>query len=112
MGKPEDEERVIMEEDCGEDKLGAGYLRLTNRRLLFQKGETRMLTFSKKMTELALNLPLEKIAGVRTEGLLAKKVVVEVSEPKGVVYKFGVFSTGKWRKVISEAVQALPSSSK
>ena len=100
-------ENIIMQEDCGEDKLGSGYLTLTNQRLIFQKGEARVLTLSKKMTEVVLEVPLNKIKIVKTEGLLAKKVVMEVSEESGSkLYKFGVFSPGKWRDAIEDGVKS------
>ncbi|MEM3084363.1 MAG: hypothetical protein QXU32_08725 [Nitrososphaerales archaeon] len=100
-------EKVIMQEDCGEDKLGAGYLTLTNQRLIFQKGEARMLTLSRKVTEVAMEVPLQMIKSVRTEGWLAKKVVVEVREGTGgKLYKFGVFSPRKWRDAIEDAMKA------
>lgn len=99
-------EKIIMQEDCNEDNIGSGYLTLTNQRLIFQKGESRMLTLSKKLTHVALEAPLHKIKNVRTEGLLAKKVVVEVAEgTETKVYKFGVLGTGKWRDTIEEAMK-------
>jgi GTP-dependent phosphoenolpyruvate carboxykinase len=105
-------EKIIMQEDCSEDKIGSGYLTLTNQRLVFEKGEARMLTLSKKMTDIALDIPLNKIVNARTEGWLAKKVVVEVSEPPGTkMYKFGVFSSGKWRDSINAAIKSQTSSS-
>ena len=100
------DENIIIQEDCGEDKFGSGYLTLTNQRIIFQKGEARMLTLSKKITEIYLEVSLNKIKTVKTEGLLAKKVVIEVSEESGSkLYKFGVFSPGKWKDVIKDAVQ-------
>ncbi len=103
-------EKLIMQEDCSEDKIGSGYLTLTNQRLIFEKSEARMLTFSKKLGEVVLEISLNKISNARAEGFLVKKVVVEVSEPKAV-YKFGVFSTGKWRDAINAAVKSHVSSS-
>jgi hypothetical protein len=110
MVEPRSGEKLIMQEDCSEDKIGSGYLTLTNQRLIFEKGEARMLTFSKKLTDVVLDIPLNNIANARAEGFLVKKVVVEVSEPK-VVHKFGVFSTGKWRDAINTAVKSFASSS-
>lgn len=112
MVKLRPDEKVIMEEDCGEDKIGAGYLILTNQRLTFETGQTRLLTFSKKITQTALDIPLGSISNARTEGWLAKKVVVEVVESSGTkIYKFGVFGTGKWRDSINAAKKAQVSSS-
>jgi hypothetical protein len=110
MVEPRSGEKVIMQEDCSEDKVGSGYLTLTNQRLIFETGEARMLTFSKKIKGVALDIPLSNISNARAEGFLVKKVVVEVSEPKAV-YKFGVFSTGKWRDAINNAVKSFASSS-
>lgn len=98
------DENIIKQEDCAEDELGSGYLTLTNQRLIFETGEARMLTLSKKITEIAFEVSLNKIGNVKTEGWLAKKVVVGVSEESGIkLYKFGVFSPGKWRDVIDDA---------
>ncbi len=100
-------ERVIMQEDCGEDNLGSGYLTLTNQRLIFEIGQARMLTFTKKITEVALDIPLKNIINAKTEGWLAKKVVVEVSEPAGSkFYKFGVFRPGKWKDTINATTKS------
>lgn len=106
------DEKIIMQEDCSEDKIGSGYLTLTNQRLVFEKGEARMLTLSKKMTEVALEIPVNKIANARAEGRFIKKVVVEVSDPEGTkVYKFGVLGTGKWRDAINAVTKNQPPSS-
>lgn len=100
-------EKIIRQEDCNEDKLGVGYLTLTNQRLVFQTGEARMLTLSKKMTEVAIDVRLNEIKSVKTEGWLAKKVVVEVPEGSGSkLCKFGVFSPGKWKSAIENAIKA------
>jgi len=100
-------ERVVMQEDCSEDNIGSGYLTLTNQRLIFEIGQARMLTFTKKITDVALDIPLNNIINAKTEGWLARKVVVEVSEPTGSkLYKFGVFSVGKWRDAINAATKS------
>jgi len=105
-------EKVITQEDCNEDKIGSGYLTLTNQRLIFEKGEARVATFTKKITGVALDVPLNKIVSVRTEGWLVKKVAVEVSEPSGTkLYKFGVLGTGKWRDTINTAIKGHVASS-
>lgn len=96
-----------MQEDCSEDDLGSGYLTLTNQRLIFETGQTRIMTFTKKITEVELDIPLKNIINAETEGWLAKKVVVEVSEPTGSkLYKFGVFSPGKWRDTLNAAAKS------
>ncbi|MCS7141724.1 MAG: hypothetical protein NZ888_06020 [Candidatus Nitrosocaldus sp.] len=88
---------VIMEEDCSEDKLGAGYLVLTNKGLVFYTGKAKVLTFSKDMRK-ALEVPIQDVKGARTEGFLIKKLVVELND--GRVYKFGVLNNRKWKEAI------------
>lgn len=101
------EEKAIMQEDCNEDRIGSGYLVLTNKRLIFQKGESRMLTLSRKPKDVVIDVSLDKVKNVKTEGWLAKKVVVEISEgTESTLYKFGVFSPGKWRDAIENAAKA------
>ncbi|MCS6768626.1 MAG: hypothetical protein RMJ59_07875 [Candidatus Nitrosocaldus sp.] len=91
---------VIMEEDCSEDKLGAGYLVLTNKGLVFYTGKAKVLTFSKDMRK-ALEVPIQDVKGARTEGFLIKKLVVELND--GRVYKFGVLNNRKWKEAIDGA---------
>jgi hypothetical protein len=90
-------EKIVLDEDCAEDKLRSGILILTSNRLLFQKTQGRMATLSKKEGEIALDIPLEKISAVRSEGFLVKKLVVSAGD---VSYKFGVFSNGQWERQI------------
>lgn len=97
---PREGEKVLLTEDCAEDKLRSGMLVLTNQRLLFQKTEGRMATFSKKEGEIVLDLPLESITSFRPEGFLVKKFVVTAGDK---TYKFGVFSNGKWDKTLKQA---------
>jgi H2-forming N5,N10-methylenetetrahydromethanopterin dehydrogenase-like enzyme len=61
-----------------------------------------MATLSKKTGNVVLNVPLDKISSVRTEGFLVKKVVIAVGNE---VYKFGVFSTGRWAKAIENQIK-------
>lgn len=89
-----------MEEDCSEDKLGAGYLVLTDKSLVFYTGKAKVFTFSKNMQK-ALEVPLQDVKGTRTEGFLIKKLVVELKD--GRVYKFGVLNNKKWKDVIDGA---------
>lgn len=104
--KPDQGERVLLTEDCSEDKLRSGILILTNRRLVFQKTEGRMATLSKKEGEIALDIPLSQIASVRAEGFLVKKFVVITSAAQGgQTYKFGVFSNRQWEKQFKQAQQ-------
>ncbi len=88
---------VIIEEDCSEDKLGAGYLVLTEKSLVFYTGKAKVLTFSKDMKK-ALEIPIQDVKGTRTEGFLIKKLVVELND--GRVYKFGVLNNRKWKDAI------------
>ncbi len=95
-----DEEEIIRDEDCNEDKLGQGWLVLTNKRLLFRKEQSRIATLSKEPGDILLDVTLDEIKDVRTEGFIAKKLVVEVDK----VYKFGVLGTKVWMKDLKEAI--------
>jgi hypothetical protein len=97
--EPAPGERIVLDEDCAEDKLKSGILVLTDRRLVFQKTQGRMATLSKKEGEIALDIPLDKITSVRSEGFLVKKLVVVAD---GQTYKFGVYSNGKWERQIKQ----------
>ncbi len=87
----------ILEEDCSEDTLGAGYLVLTDKSLKFYTGKARVLTFSKDMQK-SLEVGIDEIKNVRGEGFLIKKLVVELKD--GRVLKFGVLSSKKWKDAI------------
>jgi hypothetical protein len=95
--EPASGEKILLDEDCAEDKLRNGILILTDRRLVFQKTEGRMATFSKKEGEIALDIPLGMLSAVRSEGFLVKKLVVSTADK---TYKFGVFNNGKWERQI------------
>jgi Bacterial PH domain len=97
--EPAPGERIVLDEDCAEDKLKSGILVLTDRRLVFQKTQGRMATLSKKEGEIALDIPLDKITSVMAEGFLVKKLVVVAD---GQTYKFGVYSNGKWERQIKQ----------
>lgn len=97
--EPAPGERIVLDEDCAEDKLKSGILVLTDRRLVFQKTQGRMATLSKKEGEIALDIPLDKITSVKAEGFLVKKLVVVAD---GQTYKFGVYSNGKWERQIKQ----------
>jgi len=45
----EEGEKRIKQEDCHEDSLGAGILTLTNKRVAFDKTQSRMMDFFKKV---------------------------------------------------------------
>jgi hypothetical protein len=98
--EPAPDERILLEEDCAEDRLRNGILILTNRRLVFQKTQGRIATLSKKETEVVLDITLDKICSVRSEGFLVKKLVVIVVGNQ--TYKFGVFNNGKWERQIKQ----------
>jgi PH (Pleckstrin Homology) domain-containing protein len=101
--EPAPGEKVIMDEDCAEDKLKSGVLVLTDRRLVFQKTQGRMATLSKKEGDVVLDIPLSNISSVKAEGFLVKKVVVVSGDQ---TYKFGVFSSGKWERQIKQLIGA------
>ena len=101
--EPAPGEKVILDEDCAEDKMKSGILILTDRRLVFQRTQGRMATLSKKEGEIVIDLPLSKISGVRAEGFLVKKLVISSDDQ---IYKFGVFSNGKWERRIKELTGA------
>lgn len=98
--RPQEGEKVLLTEDCSEDKLRNGVLILTNRRILFQKTEGRMATLSKKEGSIILDMPLTQITTFRSEGFLVKKFVIVAGTQ---VYNFGVFSTGQWEKQLRHA---------
>jgi hypothetical protein len=100
--EPAPGEKIILDEDCSEDKLKSGILLLTDHRLVFQRTQGRIATLSKKETEVVLDVPLDKIASVRSEGFLVKKLVVIVAGDQ--VYKFGVFNNGKWERQIKQII--------
>ena len=101
----EEGEKRIKQEDCSEDKLGAGILTLTNKRLAFDKTNARIMDFSKRFGDTVLDISLDKVTKTWKEGLLMKKVcfTVKTSEDEQN-YKFGVFSTKSWLKSIDEAI--------
>jgi hypothetical protein len=101
--EPAPGEKVILDEDCAEDKLRSGVLILTDRRLVFQKTQGRMATLSKKEGDIVLDIPLSNISSVRAEGFLVKKVVVVSGDQ---TYKFGVYSNGKWERQIKQLIGA------
>lgn len=100
--EPRPGEKRILDEDCAEDNLKNGILMLTNQRIIFQRTEGTLLTLSKKTTEAALDIPLDKITSVKTEGFIATKLILITN---GSVYKFGVYSNRKWAKAIQEQIK-------
>ncbi len=96
------EEEIIRDEDCNEDKIGHGFLILTNKRLIFRKERARVATLTKESGEIVIDVTLDKIKSVRTEGLIAKKCVIEIDK----VYKFSVLNPKGWLKDINEAISS------
>jgi PH (Pleckstrin Homology) domain-containing protein len=92
-------EKVVLDEDCAEDKLRSGILILTDRRIVFQKTEGRMATLSKKEGEVVIDIPLDKVTVVKSEGFIVKKLVITSGDQ---TYKFGVFNNGKWERQIKQ----------
>ena len=43
------DEKRISQEDCNEDTIGVGFLTLTNKRVAFDKKESRVMDFSARM---------------------------------------------------------------
>lgn len=98
-------EKKILQEDCSEDKLGPGILTLTSMRIAFDKTEGRIVDFSKKFGETAMEAKLSQIVEVAKEGRFMKKVRIKIKSESGeTTYKFGVFSNGKWEKAVREAM--------
>ena len=98
-------EKRIKQEDCSEDNLGAGILTLTNKRLAFDKTNARIMDFSKHFGDTVLDISLDKVTKIWKEGLLMKKVCFTAKTDDGEqTYKFGVFNTKGWVKVIEHTI--------
>lgn len=95
-------ESRIRQEDCSEDSLGSGILTLTNKRIAFDKSRGRIMDFTKRLGETALDVPLPDVSRAWKEGLLMKKVCIEAG---GSTYKFGVLGTGSWLEDIQDAIE-------
>jgi hypothetical protein len=94
---PNPGEKLVLEEDCSEVKLGSGILSLTNQRIIFEKTEGNLTTLNKKIGNALLNVTLDKVGNVNAEGFILTKVVVQIDNSK---YKFSVFNNKKWAKEI------------
>jgi hypothetical protein len=94
---PNPGEKLVLEEDCSEVKLGSGILSLTNQRIIFEKTEGNLTTLNKKIGNALLNVTLDKVGNVSAEGFILTKVVVQIDNSK---YKFSVFNSKKWSKEI------------
>ena len=100
-----DGEKRIKQEDCSEDKLGAGILTLTNKRLAFDKTNSRIMDFSKRFGDTVLDISLDKVTKTWKEGLLMKKVCFTAKTDEGEqTFKFGVFNTKSWVKSIEQTI--------
>ena len=97
-------EKIILQEDCAEDRLKNGILTLTNQRLLFSKTEGKVATFWKEEGELILDIDLDKISKAESHGFIIAKVTINVAEH---IYKFGVLNPGKWAKLIKKQIENL-----
>ena len=94
---PNPGEKLVLEEDCSEVKLGSGILSLTNQRIIFEKTEGNLTTLNKKIGNALLKVTLDKVGNVNAEGFILTKVVVQIDNSK---YKFSVFNNKKWAKEI------------
>jgi len=98
-------EKRIKQEDCSEDKLGPGILTLTNRRLAFDKTNSRIMDFSKRFGDTVLDISLDTVTKTWKEGLLMKKVCFTAKTDEGEqTFKFGVFNTKGWVKEIEQTI--------
>lgn len=100
-----DGEKRLKQEDCSEDKFGAGILTLTNRRLAFDKTKSRMMDFSKRFEDTVIDVALTDVEKVWKEGRLIKKVCFTAKTEDKQTYKFGVFNTKDWLKNIENAIK-------
>ena len=100
------EEKKIKQEDCNEDSLGAGFLTLTDSRVVFDKRHGRIMDFSSKIGEVVIDSPLSDIVKVWKEGWLMKKVCFRLKTNEGEKdFKFGVFSNGSWLEAFQNAIE-------
>ena len=102
------DEKRISQEDCNEDAIGIGILTLTNKRVAFDKKESRVMDFTATIGDTVLNVPLENITKVWKEGLLMKKECFTAKTKDGEnTYKFGVFNNGGWLKTFKKTLENL-----
>jgi len=102
----EEGEKRLKQEDCNEDKLGAGILTLTNKRVAFDKTQSRIMDFSKRFGDTILDVSLKDVNRAWKEGRLMKKVCFTAKTKEGdQTYKFGVFNTKDWLKNIESAIE-------
>ena len=94
---------MVLQEDCSEEKLKNGILTLTNQRIVFQNTKGSLATLSKKLDSLMLDIELNSIKSVRTEGLVITKLVISTDNK---ILKFSVFNTKKWAQEIRLQMQS------
>ena len=95
---PNKEKKIILQEDCSEDKLKNGILTLTYKKIVFEKTKGRIVTLSKKLIDEKLEMEFDDISSIKSEGIIIKKLVLALKNNN--TYKFGVLSPGKWVKEI------------
>ena len=102
----EEGEKRLKQEDCNEDNLGLGILTLTNKRLAFDKTQSRMMDFSKRFGEEMINVELKDVVKTWKEGRLMKKICFTAKTNDGEkTFKFGVMGTKNWLKNIESAIE-------
>jgi len=102
----EEGEKRLKQEDCSEDNLGSGILTLTNKRLAFDKTQSRMMDFSKRFGDTVIDVKLNDVIKTWKEGRLMKKVCFTSKTNEGEkTFKFGVFNTKDWLKNIESAIE-------
>ena len=100
------DEKRISQEDCNEDTIGVGILTLTNKRVAFDKKESRVMDFTATIGDTVIDVPLENVTKVWKEGLLMKKVCFTTKTKDGEkTYKFGVFNNGGWLKTFKKTLE-------
>ena len=100
---PRTGEKLILQEDCSEDRLRNGILTLTNQRIIFEKTSGKLATLSKKLEGVALDVPLQSIKSIKKEGFIVTKVVISVDDS---IFKFSVFNSNKWAQEIKRQINS------
>ena len=98
----------MLQEKCSEEGGSSGILTLTNSRITFESQRG----FLSKKTETEFSASLDGIHNVWTEGLVMKKLAMEVSWSRGPGYperiekrKFSVSRPAEWETTIKSTVQ-------
>jgi hypothetical protein len=101
-------EKVLMQEKCSEEGIGSGILTLTNSRITFERQQGLL----SKKTQTAFAVGLDGIHNVWTEGLVMKKLAMELSWSRGPgmpetidKHKFNVSRPSEWETTIKSVVQ-------